>query len=224
MRAGRVALDRQQRIRSGCVQPCRIVGVRALARRHCRRAAGRRASTPRRHRPRGRRRSGGRGGAAGRPRRRAQRRRADRPAMLCGAVAAARARNVTIDAVPLGDGDLRDAALTRLDAPAAVHAGRHDLAARDRALDGDRAGDAVVARDGGKAASQVMQLHQGDNPFTLSYTAAERRLALLPRARRCSPATSARRTTSSARASSVGAPPRVDRGVRVAATRGSRRS
>ena len=29
-----------------------------------------------------------------------------------------------------------------------------------------------VARDGGKAASQAIRLHQGDNPFTLSYTAA----------------------------------------------------
>src|SRR4029077_18632355 len=29
-----------------------------------------------------------------------------------------------------------------------------------------------VARDGGKAASQVIRLRQGDNPFTLSYTAA----------------------------------------------------
>ncbi len=88
------------------------------------------------------------------------------------AVAAARARNVTIDAVPLEGGDLRDAALVRLDAPAAVHEG--DTISLLLTVRSTEVGAATlsVARDGGKAASQVIRLRQGDNPFTLSYTAA----------------------------------------------------
>ena len=87
------------------------------------------------------------------------------------AVAAARARNVTIDAVPLADSGLRDAALTRLDAPAGVHQG--DTISLLVTVRSTLVGGATlsVARDGGNAASQAIRLVQGDNPFTLSYTA-----------------------------------------------------
>ena len=87
------------------------------------------------------------------------------------AVAAARARNVTIDAVPLADGGLRDAALTRLDAPAGVHQGDTiSLLVTVRSTTGCR-GDAVGRARRRDAASQAIRLVQGDNPFTLSYTA-----------------------------------------------------
>ena len=87
------------------------------------------------------------------------------------AVAAARARNVTIDAVPLGDTAVRDAAIVRLEAPRTVHRGdtvsllvtAHSTEISPATL--------LVARDGGRPTSQVVQLHKGDNPFTLSYTA-----------------------------------------------------
>ena len=88
------------------------------------------------------------------------------------AVAAARARNVKIDAVPLTDDKLRDAALIRLDAPAAVHQGDTIsllVTVRSSAIDGALLS---VARDGGNVASQDIRLVKGDNPFTLSYTAA----------------------------------------------------
>lgn len=88
------------------------------------------------------------------------------------AVAAARARDVRIDAVPLERGDLPDAALVRLDAPPAVHEGDTIsllLTVRSTGIGG---ATLSVARDGSKAARQAIRLHQGDNPFTLSYTAA----------------------------------------------------
>ena len=88
------------------------------------------------------------------------------------AAAAARARDVTVDAVPLVDSARRDAALIRVDAPATVHQGDtisllvtvRSTAAAQAALS--------VALDGGKPASQVVRLRRGENPFTLSYTAA----------------------------------------------------
>ena len=88
------------------------------------------------------------------------------------AVAAARARNVKIDAVPLTDDTLRDAALIRLDAPAAVHQGDTIsllVTVHSTAIDGALLS---VTRDGGNVASQNIRLVKGDNPFTLSYTAA----------------------------------------------------
>jgi Ca-activated chloride channel family protein len=88
------------------------------------------------------------------------------------AAAAARARDVTVDAVPLEDSARRDAALTRLDAPASVHQG--DTISLLVTVRSTQISPATlsVALDGGKAASQVIQLHKGENPFTLSYTAA----------------------------------------------------
>jgi Ca-activated chloride channel family protein len=87
------------------------------------------------------------------------------------ATAAARARNVTIDAVPLDDTLVREAALTRLSAPKVVHQGDTiSLLATVRSTTIATA-RLSVSHDGGRAASQVIQLQRGDNPYTLSYTA-----------------------------------------------------
>jgi Ca-activated chloride channel family protein len=91
---------------------------------------------------------------------------------LTGAVAAARARKVTVDAVALDDPAPLDAALTRLDAPRSVHQGDtipllvtvHSTAISFATLS--------VSHDGGKPVTQQVRLAKGDNPFTLSYTAA----------------------------------------------------
>ena len=89
------------------------------------------------------------------------------------AVAAARARDVTIDAVPLADSELRDAALTRLDGARRRASGRHDLAARDGALDGELARRRCRSRaTAARPRARSSGCSKGDNPFTLSYTAA----------------------------------------------------
>jgi hypothetical protein len=88
------------------------------------------------------------------------------------AAAAARARDVTVDAVPLASSARRDAALIRLDAPAAVHQGDTiSLLVTVRSTMTAPATLSLALDDGG-AASQVIQLRAGENPFTLSYTAA----------------------------------------------------
>jgi hypothetical protein len=88
------------------------------------------------------------------------------------AVAAARARHVTIDAVPLVDPQLRDAALTRLDAPRTVRRG--DTIPLLVTVRSTVTGTArlAVRHDGGRATFQTKLLQRGDNPLTLSYTAA----------------------------------------------------
>ena len=85
--------------------------------------------------------------------------------------AQARARNVTVDAVPLDDEGLRDAALTRLSAPhgPCTRATRSRCSSRCAPRWPHR--PASCHHDGGRAASQVLQLRRGDNPYTLSYTA-----------------------------------------------------
>jgi uncharacterized membrane protein len=88
------------------------------------------------------------------------------------AVAAARARNVTVDAVPLADTALGDAALSRLDAPAAVHEGDTiSLLVTVRSTE-IAAATLSVTRDDGSPTTEAVRLRRGDNPFTLSYTAA----------------------------------------------------
>ena len=87
------------------------------------------------------------------------------------AVAAARARDVTVDAVPLTDATLRDAAVVRLEAPQTVHRGDTvSLLVSVRSATISPA-TLFVTRDGGRPTTQVVQLRKGDNPFTLSYTA-----------------------------------------------------
>jgi hypothetical protein len=85
--------------------------------------------------------------------------------------AQARARNVTVDAVPLEDSGLRDAALTRLSAPRSVHQG--DTISLLATVRSTVAGAArlAVTHDGSRVATQVLDLRRGDNPYTLSYTA-----------------------------------------------------
>jgi Ca-activated chloride channel family protein len=87
------------------------------------------------------------------------------------ASADARARNVTVDVVPLDDSRLRDAALTRLSAPRSVHQGDTiSLLATVRSTVNGPA-RLAVAHDRGRVATQLLELHRGDNPYTLSYTA-----------------------------------------------------
>ena len=87
------------------------------------------------------------------------------------AVASARARDVTVDAVPLTDAGLRDAAIVRLEAPQTVHRGDTvSLLVTVRSTTISPA-TLFVTRDGSKPTTQVVQLRKGDNPFTLSYTA-----------------------------------------------------
>jgi Ca-activated chloride channel family protein len=89
-----------------------------------------------------------------------------------GAVAAARARHITIDAVPLADVQLRDAALTRLDGPSAVRMGDTISLLVTVRSTVTAAARLAVRRDGGRPAVQTRVLQRGDNPLTLSYTAA----------------------------------------------------
>jgi Ca-activated chloride channel homolog len=88
-------------------------------------------------------------------------------------VAAARARHVTVDAVPLADTDRRDAALTRLDAPRAVR--QRDTISLLVTVHSTviAPGLLSVTHDGGRPANQGEVFRRGDNPFTLSYTAAK---------------------------------------------------
>ncbi len=87
------------------------------------------------------------------------------------AAAAARARDVTVDVVPLENSGRRDAAITRIDGPAGVHQGDTiSLVVTVRSTMASRA-TLSVALDGGGSGSQTIQLHRGENPFTLSYTA-----------------------------------------------------
>ena len=87
------------------------------------------------------------------------------------AVASARARDVTVDAVPLTDAGLRDAAIVRLEAPQTVHRGDTvSLLVTVRSTTISPA-TLFVTRDGSAPTSQVVQLRKGDNPYTLSYTA-----------------------------------------------------
>ena len=77
------------------------------------------------------------------------------------AAAAARARDVTVDAVPLVDGARRDAALIRVDAPATVHRG--DTVSLLVTVRSTTAAPATlsIALDGGTPASEVVQLQRG---------------------------------------------------------------
>ena len=89
-----------------------------------------------------------------------------------GAVAAARARHITIDAVPLADVQLRDAAITRLDGPGAVRMGDTISLLVTVRSTVTAVATLGVRRDGGRAAVQTRVLQRGDNPLTLAYTAA----------------------------------------------------
>ncbi len=90
---------------------------------------------------------------------------------VLSAAAAARAAGVRIDTVALHDRLRRDAAITRLSAPASVRSG--DAIPLLLTVRSTVAAHAVLAvvRDGVPAGRQRIALHAGDNAFTLNYTA-----------------------------------------------------
>ena len=90
------------------------------------------------------------------------------------AVAAARRRGLSIDWVPLVDHSQRDAAITAIHVPAAVHVG--DTVPLTVTVHSTVAATAElrISRDGGAPASQAIRLRAGDNPLLLLYTAASR--------------------------------------------------
>ncbi len=88
--------------------------------------------------------------------------------------AAAQRRDLTIDWVPLVDHGRRDAAITAIHVPAAVHVG--DTVPLTVTVHSTVAATAElrISRDGGAPASQSIRLRAGDNPLLLLYTAASR--------------------------------------------------
>jgi hypothetical protein len=92
---------------------------------------------------------------------------------LLASAGLARRRDVSIDWVPLA-GRPRDAAITAIHAPAAVHVGDPvPLTLTVHSTVGARA-RLEVRRDGGALASQNVILRRGDNPLLLLYTATRR--------------------------------------------------
>jgi Ca-activated chloride channel homolog len=92
-------------------------------------------------------------------------------ATTVAAVSEAAARGITIDGVLLRDGARRDAAVTRLDAPTVVHQGDTvSLLVTVRSTTISPA--TLIVNHDGIRTTQVVQLHDGDNNYTLSYTAA----------------------------------------------------
>ena len=85
--------------------------------------------------------------------------------------AVAAARHITIDAEPLADLQLRDAALTRLDGPSAVRMGDTISLLVTVRSTVTAVATLGVRRDGGRAAAQTRVLQRGDDPLTLAYTA-----------------------------------------------------
>ena len=87
------------------------------------------------------------------------------------ATAAASRRGLSIDWVPLVDHGRRDAAITAIHVPAAVHVG--DTVPLTVTVHSTVAASAVlrISRDGGAAASEAIRLRAGDNPLLLFYTA-----------------------------------------------------
>jgi Ca-activated chloride channel homolog len=90
---------------------------------------------------------------------------------VTAAVAAAGRRDVAVDWVALSDRTLRDASITAIHVPAAVHVG--DTVPLTLTIHSTVAGPAVlrIARNGGTPGSQTVQLRVGDTPLLLFYTA-----------------------------------------------------
>jgi Ca-activated chloride channel family protein len=90
---------------------------------------------------------------------------------LLTVAAAARRRDVAVDWVPVVDAHRRDAAVTAISVPAAVHVG--DTVPLSVTVTATVAGRATlrVRRDGGAATAQSIDLRRGDNPLLLLYTA-----------------------------------------------------
>ncbi len=83
----------------------------------------------------------------------------------------ARSRDVSVDWVPLSDPTRRDAAVTSITVPPAVHVG--DTVPLAVTVHSTVNASAVlqVRRDGGPPAAQAIQLHTGEDPLLLLYTA-----------------------------------------------------
>ena len=111
----------------------------------------------------------------------------------------------SIDWVPLADPSRRDAAITAIHVPAAVHVG--DTVPLTLTVHSTVAATAVlrISRDGGHPASQSIRLRAGDNPLLLLYTATRRGWNSFSATIALSPATSNPATTP-ARRSSTSAP------------------
>ena len=90
---------------------------------------------------------------------------------LLAVAAAARRQDVAVDWVPVADVHRRDAAVTAISTPAAVHVG--DPVPLSVTVTATVAGRATlrVRRDGGAATAQTISLRRGDNPLLLLYTA-----------------------------------------------------
>ena len=86
------------------------------------------------------------------------------------AVAAARIRGVSVDASVLKR-QVVDAAITRVVAPSTVHQGDTVSLTITVKATARAPGQLLVSRDGGKPDSEVIQMRDGETPFTLSYTA-----------------------------------------------------
>jgi Ca-activated chloride channel family protein len=86
----------------------------------------------------------------------------------------ARSRHVAVDWVPLADPRRRDAAITAIGVPAAVHVG--DTVPLSLTVHSTAAAAAVlrVRRDGGAPVAQTIDLRVGDNPLLLFYTATRK--------------------------------------------------
>ncbi|MBS1878636.1 MAG: VWA domain-containing protein [Actinobacteria bacterium] len=84
----------------------------------------------------------------------------------------ARARGITVDAVPLGS-PRPDATVTRLRAPAALHAG--DPLSLQFTVDSRRPGAATIAlrRDGTRIGGERVRLRRGENPYLFSLRAPD---------------------------------------------------
>jgi Ca-activated chloride channel family protein len=90
---------------------------------------------------------------------------------LLAVAAAARRRDVAVNWVPVADTHRRDAAVTAISAPSAVHVG--DTVPLSVTVTATAAGRASlqVRRDGGAGTAQTIELRRGDNPLLLLYTA-----------------------------------------------------
>jgi Ca-activated chloride channel homolog len=90
------------------------------------------------------------------------------------AAATAGRRGLSVDWVPLVDRSRRDAAITAIHVPAAVHVG--DTVPLTLTVHSTVAATAVlrISRDGGHPGSQAIRLRAGDNPLLLLYTATRR--------------------------------------------------
>jgi Ca-activated chloride channel homolog len=93
--------------------------------------------------------------------------------MMQSQIAAARLKHVSIDPVVLSDPKFRYAAVTQVQAPAAVHAGDAVPVRVTLRSSVTEPVTLYLVRDGVALGQQTVSLHPGDNPLLLSYTASK---------------------------------------------------